>query len=119
MRDTLAKSMVRLWRSGTLNLDDLAQAATIKVWAHVAFSEIDPDKAASIPSPKKPPHRDGDENIMRDQTICYRLGVLAGYGVSLRTASRVVADDFPMLSASGVCKVLARAKKRSAKRGQK
>ena len=100
-----------------MDLDDLAAAATIKVWAHDALCEIAPDRAASIPRPKKPPHRDPDDNIIRDQIICYRLGVLAGYGVSLRTASRVIADDFTMLSASGVCKVLARAKKRSAKRG--
>lgn len=111
--------MVRRWGEGKLDLEDLASAATIKVWAHDALCEIAPDRAASIPRPKRPRHCDPDANAMRDQTICYRLGVLAGYGVSLRTASRVVADDFPMLSASGVCKVLARAKKRSAKRGQK
>ena len=111
MDESLTDAMRRRWREGKLDLGDLAEAATVRVWAHDALSEIDPDNAATIPRPKRPRGADPYRNAMRDAEICGELNGRMSMGEGLRSACRAVSANRDMLSPSAVAKIWAKSLK--------
>ena len=101
-RHPMAAAMVRRYGEGKIDLDDLAQAATVRVWAHDALRQIDPNRAAAIPCPKRPRGRDPSANVLRDIEIFYAVQSLIDRGFSQRDASRKVARDYPTITPDAI-----------------
>lgn len=94
-RVTLAEAAAAAVRSGRIDPDRLAAAASAALWAHDALRNVAPARAAGIPEPKRRRGRDASANAIRDAVIRAEVKDRMGRGASLRAASKATAAGFP------------------------